>query len=64
VYRAGEAFLRARSTDPDREWPEKNSRDGAVKSFTTLINAAPEDIAVVPSTMEGENLIVASLAFL
>jgi selenocysteine lyase/cysteine desulfurase len=61
VYKAGEAFLRTRVSDPDREWPENNSRDGAVRSFAALINAAPEDIAVVPSTMEGENLIVASL---
>ena len=26
-----------------------------------LINAAPENIAIVPSTMEGESLIVTSL---
>ena len=58
---AGETFLRARMTDPDRPWPDHNARDGAVEAFARLINAAPEDIAVVPSTMEGENLIVAAL---
>jgi len=61
AYNAGEQFLRARMTDPDREWPDNNARDRAVAAFASLINAAPEEIAVVPSTMEGENLIVASL---
>lgn len=48
-------------TDPDSPWPEDNARDTAVAAFAHLINAAPKDIAVVPSTMEGENLIVQSL---
>jgi len=61
AFKAGETFLRARLTDPDRPWPDHNARDGAVEAFARLINAAPEDIAVVPSTMEGENLIVAAL---
>jgi selenocysteine lyase/cysteine desulfurase len=61
VCSAGEAFLRSRVTDPDRAWPEDNPRDRAVAGFASLINAAPQDIAVVPSTMEGENLIVVAL---
>ena len=47
--------------DPNRPWPDNNARDAAVAAFARLINASPEDIAVVPSTMEGENLIVQSL---
>ena len=61
VCSAGETFLRSRMTDPDRAWPQNNSRDRAVAAFASLINAAPEDIAVVPSTLEGENLIIAAL---
>ena len=61
AFEAGETFLRARMNDPNRPWPDTNARDAAVAAFARLINAAPEDIAVVPSTMEGENLIVQSL---
>ena len=61
AFEAGETFLRARMKDPNRPWPDNNARDAAVAAFARLINAAPEDIAVVPSTMEGENLIVQSL---
>jgi selenocysteine lyase/cysteine desulfurase len=61
AFEAGETFLRARMKDPNRPWPDTNARDAAVAAFARLINAAPEDIAVVPSTMEGENLIVQSL---
>jgi selenocysteine lyase/cysteine desulfurase len=58
AHRAGETFLRSRMIDPDRAWPVKNARDRAVAGFARLINADPENIAVVPSTMEGENLII------
>jgi selenocysteine lyase/cysteine desulfurase len=61
AFEAGETFLRARMNDPTRSWPDNNARDAAVAAFARLINAAREDIAVVPSTMEGENLIVQSL---
>jgi selenocysteine lyase/cysteine desulfurase len=61
AFEAGETFLRARMKDPNRPWPDDNARDAAVAAFARLINAVPEDIAVVPSTMEGENLIVQSL---
>jgi hypothetical protein len=49
AFAAGETFFRARMTDPDRPWPDHNARDSAVEAFARLINAAPEDIAVVPS---------------
>lgn len=47
--------------DPSSVGPGRNRRDAAVDRFASLINAKPEDIAVVPSTMTGENLIVESL---
>jgi selenocysteine lyase/cysteine desulfurase len=54
---AGENYLASRLRDPNRKWPSTNPRDAAVQLFSSLINAAPTEIAVVPSTMEGENLI-------
>lgn len=47
--------------DPSSVGPGHNQRDAAVDRFATLINASPEDIAVVPSTMTGENLVVQSV---
>jgi len=48
-------------TDGARNWPVQNSRDDAVAAYARLINASPSEIAVVPSTLEGENLIAAAL---
>ena len=62
TYEATEAFLQQRMHQIDTAWPAENSRDAAVASFARLINADPKDIAVVPSTMEGENLIVNALS--
>ncbi|MFZ0550819.1 MAG: aminotransferase class V-fold PLP-dependent enzyme [Steroidobacteraceae bacterium] len=59
--RALEAYLDSRQRDAARNWPAQNSRDEAVALFAGLINAAPGEVAVVPSTLEGENLIGASL---
>ncbi len=56
-----EAYLDDRQRDAARNWPAQNSRDEAVALFAGLINAAPTEVAVVPSTLEGENLIGASL---
>lgn len=61
TYDAIEAFLQRRMRQPTTPWPGENDRDKAVALFARLINADPADIAVVPSTMEGENLIAASL---
>lgn len=56
-----EAYLDSRQRDMARNWPVQNSRDEAVALFSGLIGAAAGEIAVVPSTLEGENLIGASL---
>jgi selenocysteine lyase/cysteine desulfurase len=56
-----ESYLDSRQRDAARNWPVQNSRDEAVALFAGLINAAPTEVAVVPSTLEGENLIGASL---
>jgi len=58
---AARAFFDARTADVNRLWPIENPRDAAVKAFAGLINTTPEDIAVVPSTLVGENLVAASL---
>ncbi len=54
-------YLRSRSMDPARNWSVQNSRDEAAASFARLINAEAREVAVVPSTLEGENVIAASL---
>ena len=56
-----EAYLDSRQRDARRNWPAQNARDEAVALYSRLINAAATDVAVVPSTLEGENLIAASL---
>jgi selenocysteine lyase/cysteine desulfurase len=55
------AYADARSRDPQAVGPGRNARRAAVERFARLINAAPEDVAVVPSTLEGENLLAAAL---
>jgi selenocysteine lyase/cysteine desulfurase len=57
-----EAYTDSRVHDGARNWPRQNSRDEAVALFARLIGADPGEIAVVPSTLEGENLVAASLA--
>jgi selenocysteine lyase/cysteine desulfurase len=56
-----EAYLQSRMRDGGRNWPVQNARDEAVALFAKLVGADPADIAVVPSTLEGENLVAASL---
>jgi selenocysteine lyase/cysteine desulfurase len=58
---AAEAFARERLADPASVGPRVNPRDGAVARFARLVGVAPADIAVVPSTMSGENLLIAAL---
>lgn len=63
--RANEAtqrYIASRMLEPGRNWPVANHRNEAVALFARLINAAPAEIAVVPSTLEGENLLAASLS--
>jgi selenocysteine lyase/cysteine desulfurase len=61
AFEAGEQHLKLRLHDANRMWPGVNARDSAVKLFASLIHADPTEIAVVPSTMEGENLVAAAL---
>lgn len=57
----GQEYLATRVHRPERRWPFENSRDTAVQLFSRLINADPSEVAIVPSTMEGENLVGAAL---
>jgi selenocysteine lyase/cysteine desulfurase len=54
---AAALYTEARLADPQAVGPGRNARRGAVERFARLINADPADIAVVPSTMDGENLV-------
>jgi selenocysteine lyase/cysteine desulfurase len=61
THQALQAYAESRMRDGGRNWPVQNARDEAVGLFAKLIGADPGDIAVVPSTLEGENLVAASL---
>jgi len=58
---AAARYVEARRRDPQAVGPRGNPRRGAVERFARLINAAPADIAVVPSTLVGENLLATGL---
>ena len=58
---AMQAYSNIRSVEINKSWPSDNPRQEAVAAFAGLINAAPEDIAVVQSTLTGENLLAESL---
>jgi selenocysteine lyase/cysteine desulfurase len=58
---AAARYVEARRRDPQAVGPRGNPRRGAVERFAQLINAEPADVAVVPSTLVGENLLNASL---
>lgn len=62
--RSGQAtmkYVQSRMHDAARNWPRQNAHDDAVRSYAALINASPSEIAIVPSTLTGENLIGLSL---
>ena len=59
--RAAVEYADARFADPQAVSPWRNARRAAAERFARLVNATPEDIAVVPSTLEGENLVNAAL---
>lgn len=61
TMRALADFDRERMRRVATPWPTDNPRNEAVASFARLINADPAAVAVVPSTMEGENLIAAAI---
>lgn len=54
-------YIERRTINDRRIGPGNNARNSAVALFAKLINASAEDVAVVPSTMEGENLVGESL---
>jgi selenocysteine lyase/cysteine desulfurase len=54
---AAQDYLHRRATDAAINWPVSNPRDEAVARYAALIGAAAAEIAVVPSTLEGECLI-------
>lgn len=58
---AAAKYLQARTSDVNKLWPVDNPRDAAVEGFAKLIHAAPADVAVVPSTLVGENLIAEAI---
>ena len=58
---AAAAYVAARQSDPQAVGPRGNPQRGAIERFARLINADPTDIAVVPSTLDGENLVNAAL---
>jgi selenocysteine lyase/cysteine desulfurase len=58
---AAEGWSQAKLVDPQATGPARNARGAAVERFARLINAAAGDIAIVPSTMGGENLVNATL---
>jgi len=60
-YQGAESFLATRMHEPAVPGPRSNPRNAAVEAFAGLVNADPSEIAVVPSTMGGENLICAAL---
>jgi selenocysteine lyase/cysteine desulfurase len=60
-YSAAQGFLDARMHTPTQSWPGMNPRNAAVAAFAGLINADPTEVAVVPSTMGGENMVGAAL---
>ena len=61
AYEAASAYQTLRQREPQGVGPRRNARQSAVERFARLINAEPTDVAVVPSTMEAENLVNASL---
>lgn len=54
-------YAEARFMHPERNWPYENARNAAVSAFAALVNAEPGEVAVVPSTMAGENMVVQAL---
>ena len=61
VLASGEAYFRDRFAQPRAVSPYSNPRNAAVEQFARLVNCAAQDVAVVPSTMAGENLVNAAL---
>src|SRR5687768_9535624 len=61
VVDAGVAFVRAKSAQPI-SLPEMQAKADAVRAqFARLINARPDEIGLLSSTSEGENLVAGAL---
>lgn len=58
---AGQDYLNKRLAGPQSIGPRGNPRRGAIARFARLVHVDPADIAIVPSTMDGENLVNAAL---
>lgn len=56
-----EAFRQERLTHADRMWTGDNFRDAAVEQFAGLVHVRPQDLAIVPSTTTGENMLLDAL---
>jgi selenocysteine lyase/cysteine desulfurase len=61
VRAAMHEYAEVRFSEPRRLWVTQEVENEAAGLFARLINAAPGDIAAVPSTMIGENLVCAAL---
>ena len=59
--RAALDYVELRHRDPQGVTPRQNPRGIAIERFARLINATAQDIAIVPSTMDAENLVNACL---
>lgn len=55
-------YTELRRAAPQGVGPRGNARNAAVERFARLINAHPNDVAVMPSTLEAENRVNAALA--
>jgi selenocysteine lyase/cysteine desulfurase len=60
-YNGAKSFLDGRMHEPTESGPGSNPRNAAVAAFAGLIHADPSEVAVVPSTMGGENMVAAAL---
>jgi selenocysteine lyase/cysteine desulfurase len=58
---AASRYALAKVRNPQSTGPGHNARKAAIERFARLVNAGPTAIAIVPSTMTGENLVNAAL---
>ena len=59
--RAALDYVEIRRREPQSVSPRQNPRAVAVERFARLISATAQDVAIVPSTMDAENLVNACL---
>jgi selenocysteine lyase/cysteine desulfurase len=61
AFEAAQAYAQARWLDARAVGPGRNMRNAAAERFARLTGVDPADIAIVPSTMAGENRVVQAL---